>query len=201
MHDSTEESNASLALALTPVLAANTQHSNENLSLLFRRYIVPKIENVNQFRSAEQSEESGDPGTNSEMGEGKTLGRVRTYRVLHNQLIYASAATSRRILQSNRQTYERMMQKLQTLEHKKFVQAQRVLRFNKSKMDFLRDRVRAFAPELKCMSLVSLTLQLKVLAFPTTNVSAPTYPHFVPLLKLRARTKVKIKVKVKVKMP
>ncbi len=122
-----------------------------NLRKLFHHYIVPQIQDVNQFQEPEDEEQSEQQSTQKEVNSSRSLGGTRSFRVLHNQIVYTSAETSRHILRTNRETYLRMMERLRTMEQKEYTGAQQLCLLRKKRLNYFNYRSRESREETKSM--------------------------------------------------
>lgn len=141
------EDNGLLKPKETPILLDKDIKPKNRLKNILRSYVSPTSENSSQIFPGDQLNESKMSYffTSSQ----QNLPNLKGLTVHHKQIIYASAETSKKILQTNKQIYERMMAKLKNIECANYSVAKNSCKKNKRKLDFFTNRVRPWLPEIR----------------------------------------------------
>jgi len=113
----------------------------EKLKTILNHYIIPKLGEQKNQESSLNFEDSDIKSTNKSLKPSQSVISLRT-KILHNNIIYPSPETSRLILQTNKETYERMMARLKSLEQNEFLSAKTRCQYTKQNLDFFSFRAR-----------------------------------------------------------
>eukprot|EP01022_Parablepharisma_sp_SALTPOND_P011682 TRINITY_DN1492_c0_g2_i1.p1 TRINITY_DN1492_c0_g2~~TRINITY_DN1492_c0_g2_i1.p1 ORF type:complete len:660 (+),score=34.59 TRINITY_DN1492_c0_g2_i1:57-1982(+) len=123
-------------------LSLHEARRKEKLRKLFNRYIIPKGLDIDVEGPLEDSHQA----ISRDLESSRSAGSLNSYRVLHNKIIYASPETSRHILRTNKETYEKMMNRLRSLEQKEYIGAKKRCTLRKQKLNDLNFKVRQTRP-------------------------------------------------------
>ena len=133
--------------------------NHESLSHLFKSYILPKPQDAGWSKDAIDD-------SKFQRSEGESMSRVSSFSVLHSQIVYPSAKTSKRILEANKKVYERMRNMLENMENKNYNLALSACKLQKQKLNYFNCRVRIADTDYKSIRLIC-----KLIAELESNIS------------------------------
>ena len=113
------------------------------LKILCNVYVVPTADAVGRFQLLRSRQASAMRQTTSSFGQTtRSLRTAASPSVTHENRLYESQLSSRRVLAANRQTYAIMMTKLDQIQRAKTREQTAAVRSEKKLLDDCRKRIR-----------------------------------------------------------
>ena len=126
---------------------STTPHTDP-LKHLLKSYVLPSISSP--VKTVNSDEESKSDKLAKYLDMTSTNNAVpKLFTISHNQLIYPSVETSKKILRDNKVVYERMRTILENVEAKTYRSAVDTCRAKKKRLNYFNCRARAWSPRTR----------------------------------------------------
>jgi hypothetical protein len=133
-----------------------TAVDEEMLKTLCNVYVVPTADAVGRFQQLQSRQESMMRRTTSSFAQTtRSLRTAASPSISHENRLYESQLSSRRVLASNRQTYTIMMTKLDQIQRSKTREKTAAVRSEKKLLDDCRRKIRRIPKKKSVPSLVT----------------------------------------------